>query len=62
MQERQINLRVTCGNDFEDVRFTIKSITPLKKLFQKYCERNNLNLNQVNFIYNGIKISDEETP
>jgi len=62
MTERHLNLKVTCGKDYEEVRFTIKASTPLIKLFQKYCDRNNLNIRSVNFIYNGIKINDEDTP
>lgn len=62
MNDKHINLRVNCGRELEEVKFTIKTTTPLGKLFAKYCDRNNLNLNAVNFVYNGIKLNEDETP
>jgi hypothetical protein len=62
MSDRQINLKVTCGREYEEVRFTIKASTQLVKLFQKYCDRNNLNMRSVNFIYNGMRINEDDTP
>lgn len=37
MTDKHINLRVCSGNEKEEVKFAIKTTTPLGKLFQKYC-------------------------
>jgi small ubiquitin-related modifier len=59
--KQQLNLLVK-SNEFEDINFSIRSSTVLSKLFQRYCERNNIKSETVSFLFNGTKINSEDTP
>ncbi len=57
----QITLIVK-STDFDDVTFTIRPDTVLEKLFARYCQRQNLKLESVNFIFRGHKVNLKECP
>lgn len=48
------------SNEFDDINFSIRSSTPLAKLFQRYCERNNIKIETVSFLFNGVKINHDD--
>lgn len=50
------------SNEYDDINFSIRSTTPLAKLFQRYCERNNIKIETVSFLFNGNKINHEDCP
>ena len=59
----QIILIKVKSQDNEEIHFKIKRNTPLKKLMERYCERNGLmNINSVNFLYEGEKVFASSTP
>ena len=58
--KQQLNLLVK-SNEYEDINFSIRSSTVLSKLFQRYCERNNIKPDAVSFLYNGIKVNPDDT-
>mmetsp|Transcript_6457 Transcript_6457/g.19104 ORF Transcript_6457/g.19104 Transcript_6457/m.19104 type:complete len:95 (-) Transcript_6457:152-436(-) len=55
-----INIRVK--QDDNEITFKIKKTTPLKKLMNAYCNRQNLELSQIVFLYEGERIQAEQTP
>ena len=59
----QIILIKVKSQDNEEIHFKIKRNTPLKKLMERYCERNGLmNINAVSFLYEGEKVFASSTP
>lgn len=51
------------SQDNEEIHFKIKRNTPLKKLMERYCERNGLmNIASVSFLYEGEKVLASSTP
>lgn len=59
--EDKILIKVS-SQTFEEIEFTISKKKEFKKLFQRYCERNNINLKEVQFVYAGKKINENQTP
>lgn len=50
------------GQDSEEVHFKIKSATPLKRLFDKYCDRNNVrDRESVVFLYENKRLNGSQT-
>ena len=50
------------GQNQEEVHFKIRKETPLKKLFDKYCERNGIrNPESVAFLYENKRINGTHT-
>jgi len=45
-----------------EVYFKIKKNTPLRKLMDAYCERQGVASNAVRFLYDGNRITAEQTP
>ena len=61
--QNQIILIKVKGQDNEEIHFKIKRNTPLKKLMERYCERNGLmHAGSVNFLYEGEKVHASSTP
>ena len=61
--QKQIILIKVKSQDNEEIHFKIKRNTPLKKLMERYCERNGLmNINAVSFLYEGEKVFTSSTP
>jgi small ubiquitin-related modifier len=51
------------AHEGEELHFKIKSDTPLKKLMEKYSERIGVSdVNNLNFLYDGTRISATNTP
>lgn len=59
--QEHVNLRVV-GQDGTEVFFKIKKSTPLKKLMDAYCERQSLNPTSARFLYEGQRLSSDQTP
>lgn len=59
--KQQLNILVK-SSEFEDINFSIRSSTNLSKLFQRYCERNNVKADTLSFLYNGAKINPDDCP
>ena len=55
-----INIKVASSN--AEVFFRIKRTTPLGKLMNSYCERQNVSRNQVRFMLDGKRIQEHNTP
>ncbi|KAJ3041332.1 Small ubiquitin- modifier 1 [Rhizophlyctis rosea] len=45
-----------------EVYFKIKAKTQLKKLMATYCERQGKQPNQVRFLYDGVRLTETQTP
>ena len=57
-----IHLKVRSQDD-DEVFFKIKRSTQLKKLMDKYCERQGItNVNNVRFLFDGERLIDTNTP
>eukprot|EP01117_Protostelium_nocturnum_P016355 TRINITY_DN645_c0_g1_i1.p1 TRINITY_DN645_c0_g1~~TRINITY_DN645_c0_g1_i1.p1 ORF type:complete len:102 (-),score=32.28 TRINITY_DN645_c0_g1_i1:27-332(-) len=56
-----INLRVV-SQDGNEVYFKIKKQTSLKKLMDAYCQRQAVDPNSIRFLYDGARITPENTP
>ena len=51
------------SQDNEEIHFKIKRNTPMKKMMQRYCERNGLSsTHNVEFLYEGEQIYPSNTP
>merc|ERR1711988_364829 len=61
LREGQIRLKVQMSGS-EPVLFKIKRTAKLKKLFDAYCQRGNLNPKGVRFLFEGNRLRDEHTP
>jgi small ubiquitin-related modifier len=57
----QVTLRVL-GSDNIEIFFKIRRKTPLRKLTNAYCSRNGQDPAQVRFMFNGERLSGNETP
>merc|ERR1711990_365434 len=58
----QEHLNIKVKQDDSEIVFKIKKTTPLKKLMNAYCSRQNLDQGQMVFLYDGERISPENTP
>merc|ERR1712190_163162 len=58
----QEHLNIKVKQDDSEIIFKIKKTTPLKKLMNAYCSRQNLDQGQMVFLYDGERISPENTP
>eukprot|EP01114_Cavostelium_apophysatum_P000714 TRINITY_DN1064_c0_g1_i2.p1 TRINITY_DN1064_c0_g1~~TRINITY_DN1064_c0_g1_i2.p1 ORF type:complete len:104 (-),score=14.20 TRINITY_DN1064_c0_g1_i2:40-351(-) len=56
-----INLRVV-AQDGSEVYFKIKKNTPLRKLMEAYCQRQSVDQNSIRFLYDGQRLSPDQTP
>eukprot|EP01105_Mastigella_eilhardi_P004517 TRINITY_DN1602_c0_g1_i1.p2 TRINITY_DN1602_c0_g1~~TRINITY_DN1602_c0_g1_i1.p2 ORF type:complete len:122 (+),score=51.74 TRINITY_DN1602_c0_g1_i1:51-368(+) len=56
-----VNVKVV-GQDGSEVFFKIKRTTTLKKLMEAYCKRLSVNEKSVRFLFNGSRITDQQTP
>ncbi|CAO3691042.1 unnamed protein product [Rhizopus stolonifer] len=56
-----INLKVV-GSDKNEVFFKIKRSTQLRKLMDAYCERQGKTPGSVRFLYDGLRVKDNNTP
>ncbi|EGR34351.1 ubiquitin-like protein smt3, putative [Ichthyophthirius multifiliis] len=56
-----LNLKVK-SQDGEEIFFKIKRTTQFKKLMDAYCQRVQVNLNNVRFLFDGDKILESQTP
>nr|ACO10543.1 Small ubiquitin-related modifier 3 precursor [Caligus rogercresseyi] len=57
----QMTLKVV-GQDGQVVHFKIKKNTPLRKLMHAYCDRSNLAVKTIRFVFDGQRISENDTP
>jgi small ubiquitin-related modifier len=60
VKPEHINLTVTDGN--VDIKFRIKYKKNFTRLMNCYCERRNLNLGAVRFLFEGQRLLDTDTP
>ncbi len=56
-----IKITVT-SQSFENLVFKIKKITPFSKIFLKYCERYDVELDTIKFVFDGDIIKGSQTP
>jgi len=56
-----INIKVV-SDDNSEVFFKIKRTTPFRKLMDAYCQRQGKSLTTVRFLYDGERISPDQTP
>ena len=56
----QINLKVVT-QDSTEVFFKIKKTTPLKKLMEAFCSKQGLNIQNVRFLSDGVRITPDKT-
>jgi len=56
-----INIKVV-SDDNSEVFFKIKRTTPFRKLMDAYCQRQGKSLTTVRFLYDGDRISPDQTP
>lgn len=56
-----LNIRVV-GQDGSEVFFRIRENTPLGKLMDAYCDRQSIARGSVRFMFDGERISDDQTP
>jgi len=56
-----ISLKVV-SQDGNEVFFKIKRHTPLRKLMEAYCRRQNLDMNSIRFLYDGNRIAADKSP
>jgi len=56
-----VNLKV-CGQDGSEVHFKIKKTTPFRKLMEAYCQRVGKSMNSLRFLYDGDRITENQTP
>jgi small ubiquitin-related modifier len=57
----RISLRVV-AQDGGEVFFKIRRSTPLGKLMKAYCERKAQNPNSIRFLFDGQRITEDQTP
>ena len=55
-----LNIKVTDNNN--EVFFKIKKNTKLEKLMKAFCERQGKDMNTVRFLFDGDKVTKEDTP
>ncbi|XP_023643153.1 small ubiquitin-related modifier 3 [Capsella rubella] len=60
-QEPQIILKVK-SQDGDEVFFSIKKSTQVKRLMYAYCDRRGLKLDAFAFVFDGARIRGQETP
>ncbi|XP_028418057.1 small ubiquitin-related modifier 1-like [Dendronephthya gigantea] len=60
-ESEHINLKVI-AQDNTEVHFKIKRTTQLKKLKQAFCDRQGVALNSLRFLFDGQRITDDQTP
>jgi small ubiquitin-related modifier len=60
-QSEHINLRVA-SPDGGEVFFKIKKTTALKKLMDAYCEKQAIGTDSVRFLYDGQRVTADQTP
>ncbi|CAD8070324.1 unnamed protein product [Paramecium sonneborni] len=60
-QAEYLNLKVK-SQDGEEVFFKIKKQTQFKKLMDAYCSRQNLQIQNVRFLFDGERILETQTP
>ncbi|KAI5752411.1 hypothetical protein M8J77_016747 [Diaphorina citri] len=56
-----IKLKVL-SSDSNEIHFRVKMTTPMGKLKKSYSERVGLNVSTLRFLFDGRRISDEDTP
>jgi len=57
----QLNLKVVT-QDGNEIFFKCKMTTPLQKLMQAFCNRQGVALNSVRFLFDGARLSANQTP
>jgi len=57
----QLNLKVVT-QDGNEIFFKCKMTTPLQKLMQAFCNRQGVALNSVRFLFDGQRLSANQTP
>jgi len=57
----QLNLKVVT-QDGNEIFFKCKQTTPLQKLMQAFCNRQGVALNSVRFLFDGARLSPNQTP
>lgn len=60
-KDDRINLKVV-GQDAGEVFFTIRKTTPFGRLFKAYSEKKGVQLNSVRFLFDGQRLTDDQTP
>lgn len=60
-QSDQLNIQVQ-NSDGSKVKFRVKRVTRMEKVFEAYCKKMGLNINQIRFIFDGNKIGKQQTP
>uniref|UniRef100_A0A2K6S8S4 Small ubiquitin-related modifier n=1 Tax=Saimiri boliviensis boliviensis TaxID=39432 RepID=A0A2K6S8S4_SAIBB len=61
-QERFLIKLKVIGQDSSEIHFQVKLTTPLKKLKESYCERQDVPVNSLRFLFEGQRIADDHTP
>ena len=56
-----INL-VAKDEDGNEIYFKCKTTTPLRKLMAAYCSRQGTSMDDVRFMFNGVRIEEAQTP
>nr|ADD24111.1 Small ubiquitin-related modifier 3 [Lepeophtheirus salmonis] len=57
----QMTLKVV-GQDGQVIHFKIKKNTPLRKLMHAYCDRAKLAAKTIRFVFDGQRITENDTP
>ncbi len=56
-----INIQAVCQNGTM-TQFKMRPTTPMQKMFDAFCSRNNTNISSVRFLYEGRRIQGSSTP
>ncbi|XP_026979359.1 small ubiquitin-related modifier 1-like [Sagmatias obliquidens] len=56
-----IKLKVT-GQESNEIYFRVKMTTHLKELKESYCQRHDVPMNSLRFLFEGQRITDNHTP
>lgn len=62
VKDNYIQVRVISSDDANQVNFRVKPFTDLGRLKRSYCTRLGLEISEVRFVFDGIRITDVDTP
>ena len=60
VQDNTITIKVV--DDTNELSFKLKRNMPIKKVMDAYCKRNSKNRDSIKFLFDGNRLSDENTP
>lgn len=60
--EEYIRLRVITADMSNEVHFRVKAATSLLRLKRSYCNKLGFQVNELRFVFDGHRITDEDTP